>query len=257
MPALLRTLLLYTAVAVVATFAAEVLAADAGCRAASGPRAPAVVELYTSEGCSSCPPADAWLSGLKGRPDVVPLAFHVDYWDSLGWKDRFAQAQFSKRQVASQRTSGAKFPYTPQVIVDGRDTPRWSALAAASLGGGAPASTAAPLALALERQGEALQLTVAPQPGAKLPSTVAGYVAVVDDGLQTRVGAGENKGATLKQDAVVRELLPWSAPGTGAQTLRLSPTAPAEAGATRHWVAVATDAETGRPLQAVSLACAR
>jgi len=256
MHALFRSLLLYLVVALIATFAAEAFAADGGCRAASGPHAPAVVELYTSEGCDSCPPADRWLSALKSRPDVVPLAFHVDYWDSLGWKDRFAQPQFAQRQVASQRTSGAKFPYTPQVIVDGRDTPRWSALPAAALGSGTHVS-AAPLALVLERQGEALQLTVAPQPGAALPAHVAGYVAVVDDGLQTQVGAGENKGATLKQDAVVRELLPWSVSGGGAQTLRLAPKAPPEAGATRHWVAVATDADTGRPLQAVSLACAR
>jgi hypothetical protein len=254
---LLRSLLLFFAVALVATFTAETFAADGGCRASSGPQAPAVIELYTSEGCSSCPPADRWLSALKDRPGVVPLAFHVDYWDSLGWKDRFAQAQFSQRQVASQRTSGARFPYTPQVIVDGHDTPGWAGLPAAALGGGA-GGTAAPLALALERQGDALQLTVTPRPGAALPAHVAGYVAVVDDGLQTRVGAGENKGATLKQDAVVRELLPWSAAATaGAQTLRFSPKAAPEAGAPRHWVAVATDADTGRPLQAVTLACAR
>src|SRR6516225_4364306 len=118
---LLRSLLLFFAVAFLATLAAGTFAADGGCRAASGPRAPAVVELYTSEGCSSCPPADRWLSALKDRPDVVPLAFHVDYWDSLGWKDRFAQAQFSQRQNATQHTSGARFAYTPQVILDSRD----------------------------------------------------------------------------------------------------------------------------------------
>jgi hypothetical protein len=250
---LLRSLLLFFTVALLAAVAAGALAADGGCRAVSGPRAPAVVELYTSEGCSSCPPAERWLSALKDRPEVVPLAFHVDYWDSLGWKDRFAQAQFSQRQVASQRTSGARFPYTPQVIVDGRDTPGWAAMPAP-----APAGPPAALALALEREGEALQLTVSARPGARLPVHVAGYVAVVDDGLQTRVGAGENKGATLKQDAVVRELLPWNAAGTGdVQTLRFAPRATPEAGAPRHWVAVALDADTGRPLQAVSLACAR
>ena len=64
------------------------------CAAQSGARVPCVVELYTSEGCSSCPPADRWLSTLKGRPDVVALAFHVDYWDRLGWTDRFASAAY-------------------------------------------------------------------------------------------------------------------------------------------------------------------
>ena len=253
----LRSLLLFFAVAVVASFAAETFAADAGCRAASGPRAPTVVELYTSEGCSSCPPADRWLSALEGRADVVPLAFHVDYWDSLGWKDRFAQAQFSQRQAASQRTSGAKFAYTPQVVIDGRDTPHWSALNGAALTGAAAAANA-PLALVLERQGDALQLTVAPRAGATLPAHLAGYVAVVDDGLQTRVGAGENRGATLKQDAVVREFLPWSASSAATtQTLRFTPKAAPDPDAKRHWVAVATDADTGRALQAVTLACPR
>jgi hypothetical protein len=254
MPALLRSLLLYFAVAVLAMLAAEAFAGDGGCRAASGARAPAVVELYTSEGCSSCPPAEAWLGRLKGRADVVPLAFHVDYWDGLGWKDRFAQPQFSQRQAASQRTSGAKFAYTPQVVVDGRDTPRWSSLTTGALVGASPAP-AAPLGLVLERQGEALQLSVTPQPGATAVAHVAGYVAVVDDGLRSRIAAGENKGATIAEDAVVREFLPWSGTG-GAQTLRFTPKAGPEPGATRHWVAVATDADTGRPLQAVSLACA-
>ena len=85
-----------------------------------------MVELYTSEGCSSCPPADRWLSGLKGKPAVVALSFHVDYWDRLGWKDRFSSAAYSQRQSQLQRTSGARYVYTPQVVVAGRDQPRWS-----------------------------------------------------------------------------------------------------------------------------------
>ena len=68
-----------------------------------------VVELYTSEGCNSCPPADRWLSTLKADPAVVALAFHVDYWDRLGWKDRFASAAFTQRQAAQQATNGARF----------------------------------------------------------------------------------------------------------------------------------------------------
>ncbi len=229
------------------------IAARAGpaCRAESGARVPTVVELYTSEGCSSCPPAERWLSGLKGRDGVIPLAFHVDYWDSLGWKDRFAQPQFTLRQNASQRTSGARFAYTPQVLLDGRDMPHWSALSPAALQAGAPAT----VGLALEQQGPILQLVVTPAAGA--PARVGGYLAVVDDGMQTQVGAGENRGATLRQDDVVRELLPWNATSAGVQTLRFTPLSTPEAGASRHWVAVAVDAASGRPLQALSLACAR
>src|SRR5439155_369615 len=83
-------------------------------------------------GCNSCPPADRWLSGLKGRSDVVALAFHVDYWDRLGWVDRFADAAYTRRQVEQQRLSGGGFVYTPQVLVDGRDWRRWPTLPAAS-----------------------------------------------------------------------------------------------------------------------------
>ena len=224
--------------------------AAAECTARSGATVPVVVELYTSEGCSSCPPAEHWLTALKGRPDVVALAFHVDYWDSLGWKDRFAQPQFTQRQNATQHTSGARFAYTPQVIVDSRDVPQWSALGAATL----QAKTPARVGLTLARDATGLALTVAP--GAGAPAKLSGYVAVVDDELQTKVGAGENKGATLRQDGVVRELLPWNLVGGQAATLRFASNATAEAGASRHWIAVATDGPYGKPVQAVTLTCA-
>jgi len=239
-----------------ATSAAFALAAPAAasaaavCTAQSGATVPAVVELYTSEGCNSCPPADRWLSALKGRDGVVALAFHVDYWDSLGWKDRFAQPQFTQRQNATQHTSGARFAYTPQVILDSRDAPNWSSLPPASLQGRAPAT----VGLTLARDAAGLALTVAP--GAGAPAKLSGYVAVVDDGLQTHVGGGENRGETLHQDGVVRELLPWSLAGAQPATLRFAPTSAPEPGTTRHWVAVATDGAYGKPLQAVALACA-
>jgi hypothetical protein len=239
----------------VAAAVAIVVPADASptaaCTAQSGPTVPVVVELYTSEGCSSCPPADRWLAGLKGRPDVVALAFHVDYWDSLGWKDRFAQPQFTQRQNATQRSSGARFAYTPQVIVDSRDAPNWSSLGAAALQPRSPTT----VGLTLARDATGLALTVAP--GAGAPGQLSGYVAVVDDGMQTRVGAGENRGATLRHDGVVRELLPWSLVGSQPATLHFTSTSAPESGATRHWVAVATDGVYGRPVQAVTLACAR
>jgi len=239
-------------VAGLAALAAPVAAAT--CQAVSGPRVPTVVELYTSEGCNSCPPADRWLSATARaypRQRVVPLALHVDYWDYIGWKDRFAQPQFTQRQNASQRTSGARFAYTPQVILDGRDAPAWSSLPAAALQPRTPAT----VGLALARDAGGLALTVTP--GAGAPAALAGYVAVVDDGLQSRVGAGENRGATLHEDAVVRELLPWSVVGRQPATLHFASSSTPEAGAARRWVAVATDGPSGRPVQALTLACAR
>ncbi len=86
----------------------------------AGERTGVVIELFTSQGCSSCPAADAFLSELAKRPDVVALAFHVDYWDHLGWKDPYAQAVFSKRQRRYVAALGARYVYTPQMVVDGR-----------------------------------------------------------------------------------------------------------------------------------------
>ncbi len=83
--------------------------------------APVVVELYTSQGCSSCPPADELLLKLAARDDVIALALHVDYWDYLGWADVFASPAFTKRQKAYARAVGARSVYTPQMVVQGQD----------------------------------------------------------------------------------------------------------------------------------------
>lgn len=82
---------------------------------------PVVVELYTSQGCSSCPPADRILGELAERDDVIALGFHVDYWDYLGWKDAFASAEHTKRQRAYARAAGQRTIYTPQMIIGGQD----------------------------------------------------------------------------------------------------------------------------------------
>jgi hypothetical protein len=82
---------------------------------------PVVVELFTSQGCSSCPPADAFLHELSKRDDVIALALHVDYWDYIGWKDSFAQPAFTERQKAYAKTGGRRSVYTPQMIIGGQD----------------------------------------------------------------------------------------------------------------------------------------
>lgn len=87
--------------------------------AAAAQDRPVVVELFTSQGCSSCPPADALLAELAGRDDVIPLALHVDYWDYIGWKDVFAMPGFSKRQKGYAVSGGWRQVYTPQVVVNG------------------------------------------------------------------------------------------------------------------------------------------
>jgi len=221
-------------------------ASAATCQAVSGPSVPTVVELYTSEGCSSCPPADHWLSSLKDRDDVIALAYHVDYWDSASWRDRFAQPAFSQRQDASRRTTGARFSYTPQVVVDGKDAPDRPFPELGSVHG--KAST--PVSLKLVRGADDVELTVSTGSSG---TPAKGFVAVVDDGLTSHVKGGENRGATLHHDAVVREYVSWSA-AESSQTLRVTPTTAPEPGTSRHWVAVAVD-DLGKPVQAVSLRC--
>ena len=100
------------------------------CRAASGPQALPLVELYTSEGCDSCPPADRWLAkqfpAAATDARALALAFHVDYWDRLGWADRFASPAYTERQYASMRANAATFVYTPQVLLQGHDLRGWA-----------------------------------------------------------------------------------------------------------------------------------
>src|SRR5689334_7353524 len=82
-------------------------------------RRPVVVELFTSQGCNSCPPADAFLGELAARPDVLALSLHVDYWDYIGWKDPFAQRAYTERQRSYSRALNQRFVYTPQMVIDG------------------------------------------------------------------------------------------------------------------------------------------
>jgi len=215
------------------------------CEAHSTAQPPAVVELYTSEGCSSCPPADRWLSTFKGRSDVIPLAFHVNYWDRLGWPDRFATAAITDRQHQLAQTSGSRYVYTPQVVVDGRDLRDWSGAAPARL----PATK---VSLALKRDGNIVTADVGP--GAE---RLAGYWAVLEDGHSSHVRSGENAGETLKHDAVVALYKPvdaWAARDAGKQLTLALP--PANAGAAaRRVVFVVTDPATQKPVQAVALGC--
>ena len=192
------------------------LAADT-CSARSAATVPPVVELYTSEGCNSCPPADRWLSKLKADPDVVALAFHVDYWDRLGWKDRFASAAFTARQAEQQASNGARFSYTPQVVVDGQDRKDWPGIAMPL--GNRPA---APVDVLLAREGDRVTATVAA--GARSPKRLAAYWAVTEQGHVTAVKAGENQGVTLQHDYVVRDYQTVPAVvGTAAVQRRPSP----------------------------------
>jgi len=225
--------------------AAAPAAAASPCLAISSKAAPTVVELYTSEGCSSCPPADKWLSTLKARPDVLALAFHVNYWDRLGWPDRFASAEATARQHELATLAGSRQVYTPQVMVNGRDWRNWPKLP--------DVNAAAPVGLTLTREGEKVTAQVAAVQGSA--AQLAGYWAVLEDQHMSQVRAGENSGETLRHDHVVRLYKPvpaWAAAQGGSTELSVSRGAPEHP---RRVVFVVTDAATQRPLQALALAC--
>jgi len=222
------------------------------CSATSARTTAPLVELYTSEGCNSCPPADRWLSRLKADPAVVALAFHVDYWDRLGWKDRFASPAYTQRQAEQQTVNGARFSYTPQVVVDGADRKDWSSIATPL-----PARSAtAPVDLELIRDGRRVTATIAPAPNA--PKRLAAYWAVTEQDHVTAVKAGENEGVTLKHDNVVRDyrtVAAWATRGDTPQTLTYELPPATDASHRRDLNLVVVDAGTGRPLQAVRLGC--
>jgi hypothetical protein len=224
------------------------------CSARSTAATAPVVELYTSEGCSSCPPADQWLSKLKAEPSVVALAFHVDYWDRLGWKDRFASPAFTQRQAQTQRTSGARFSYTPQVLLDGADRPDWSGLSSAIASRSRPVAA---VGVELVREGNRFTATIAPAAGA--PAHLAAYWAVTEQGHVSAVKAGENQGVMLNHDYVVREYEPvqaWTAKGDGsATTLQFEPAGAVDPAHPRQVNLVIVNADSGRPVQAVKLGC--
>jgi hypothetical protein len=198
----------------------------AGCEAASGPATTVLVELYTSEGCSSCPPADRWLSGLgrsgqvPGR--VVPLALHVDYWDYIGWKDPYAKREFSLRQRKLSQLQKMALVYTPQVVLQGRDFRGWGTPgfdAAVAKIAAQPARANISLAVR-QAAGRSLQVEAAAEIlDAAQKADAALYLAAYENRLTSRVTAGENRGRTLAHDYVVLE---WQGPfafGAGSRIL--------------------------------------
>ena len=216
---------------------------------------PAVVELFTSHGCSSCPPADAWLRRLSDQPGLwsrfIPLAFHVDYWDGLGWPDRFASPRFSQRQRDYRAAGAIGSVYTPGMLLNGKEWRSWL------WHRGIPEPEAQPVGR--------LTLHIDPGHGATLVFLPMGanrdltaHLAILGCGLSSPIGAGENRGKTLKEDFVVLGMSDGQAIGAthwnlGWPTLSTAPgTAAAQSQAQR--LAVVAWVEHGpdpRPIQAV------
>ncbi len=192
----------------------------------SPPHTVAVIELYTSEGCNSCPPADRWLSRMPlDTARWVPLALHVDYWDGLGWKDTFGRAAFTERQRALGDAAHAPTIYTPEVFVSGRELRRWANPAEFSRAVGARNAQPAMADIVLDgtvahASRAALQtrarFTLRPSTATDTPPAVA-WIALTQNNLVSHPSGGENGGVELHHDHVVRE---WIGPIrlTGAST---------------------------------------
>lgn len=181
------------------------------CNATSGPQRVALLELYTSEGCDSCPPADQWVSSLPARgvgvDRAVVLAYHVDYWNYLGWTDPYAQRRFSERQRLVNARIRNRTVYTPQLMLDGKDYRQ---------GLSHPDLQHRITAANREKPGADIALTMALAPGSldasariavnRKDAGAAVFLALYEMKLSSAVSAGENKGKRLSHDFVVREL---------------------------------------------------
>ena len=251
---------------------------DQTCSAQSGPFKTPVIELYTSEGCSSCPPADQWLTALKTKSEAktpgtwadnppVLQAFHVGYWDYIGWVDRFATPAHTTRQRQIAAWNRQSSIYTPQLVHNGRDWRDWYNKPAVGVLQNA-AREPSVMAISLKRVGtdqyEAVVTpwvagapTAAAPSAAPLPASWSAYWTLTEDGHSSKVKSGENAGEFLKHDAVVRQ---YTAAGdyrsTAGSAQKLSwRSIAATPGHPRRVNLVVFDSQTGRTLQAVSAPC--
>jgi hypothetical protein len=200
----LRILLVIAAVAILATLALRMR----GAPPKLGPT-PVVVELFTSQECSSCPPADALIYDIANDPSmggrVIPLAFHVDYWDSLGWRDPFSSSEWTQRQARYARTMRLSSAYTPQAVVNGTREFVGSNRTAmsAALEKASNEKPRGEITLTARREGNSLVATI----HANVPATDDLMLAIVEDGVTTKIEHGENAGRTITNDAIVRKLI--------------------------------------------------
>ena len=239
----------------VAALAAE----PAVCHVSSPPHRVALVELYTSEGCSSCPPADDWLRKQPVQGDgpdqnVVALAFHVDYWNSIGWTDRFSDHRYTERQNALAAAVHSHLVYTPEVFVNGHESRNWSSAAWPALGG-ASAAQPADANLMLNQQLDAnghYQVQAKLDHIAGQHGPVALYIALYQNNLTSQVRAGENSGATLHHVFAVRALSDAGQARDGKASALLTGALPDGALSDLGFVAFAQDTTSGEILQAVA-----
>ena len=226
--------------------ASAVFAQQNTCKSTSTANLTPVLELFTSQGCSSCPPADEWLSTLKkaqAEGKVVAQAFHVNYWDYIGWKDPFAAPTHTTRQRAISSANRLDGIYTPQLVKNGTTTRSYDT----SIASNEPAKAQ----LQITQIGaDSFEASITPMDA---QTSWTAYFTVTEHGHVSKVTAGENKGENLANNFVVRQYVPLGN-YSGTQKLKISPLA-ADKTHPRQINLVVTDAKTGKPLQALSLGC--
>src|SRR6266704_92288 len=207
-----------------------------------------LVELFTSEGCSSCPPAEKWLSQLKSNPDlwkkIVPIAFHVDYWDHLGWRDRFAKPEFTARQQRYAAAWDGDSVYTPGFVVNGKEWRDW-------FGANGMPTTSTKVGVLRVSLGDGGKLTATFVSETTQPRNLTLNVALLGNDLESDVKRGENSGRKLRHDFVVLQLAKSEMTNRGnlwTGTALLSSNAETDkATALAAWV---KSSETAPPIQA-------
>lgn len=180
-----------------------------------------VVELFTSQGCSSCPPADRILGDLADDPDVIALAFHVDYWDYLGWKDDFASPAFTNRQKAYARANGERSVYTPQMVIGGRDLVIGSKAMKVSGLVRRHMETSQPVSVRAQQTGDSV--AVRASASGAVPRSVVQLVTYIPE-VTVAIKRGENAGRTLTYHNVVRQVITlgtWDGSGEFSATSRV------------------------------------
>lgn len=236
-------------------------AATKPCSVKSGTTTVALLELYTSEGCSSCPPADEWLAALAGKgidkSRVVPLALHVDYWDDLGWKDPFSQKDFTRRQYRYAQLTGARTVYTPQFLLNGKSYSGWRKRdLTESLRPINQTKPRADIELNLLHRTKQIEVSGSARvTDHQEPRRAEVYLALYENNLTSQIRAGENSGQTLHHDFVTHRLIgPIELDATGAVSLKQN--VKLEAGWNTKNLGVAAfvqDRQTGDVLQALAL----
>jgi hypothetical protein len=221
----------------------------------------AVLELYTSEGCSSCPPADRFLSNIKetgvSNKQLIPLAFHVTYWDYIGWQDRFARKQYDQRQRESARKNKSNTVYTPQFLLSGDDYRSYSSFSK-DVNKIITEKSLVDIELSLQDlpvKADVSRLLLNLKSGSS-EQNLGFYFAVVENSLSSDVEAGENNGEQLHHDYVVRELYGPFHRGPAGKRYEIEQTIALDSEWSKSnlsFVAFAENLQTGEVLQAVRL----